>query len=114
MSEVKVEQVDWDLLKAFTGGLFEFKPKAEADRLELIAAFRIEATRTLSAEVEALREFYQAVHDMTCVWADTDRPSSICPHRRDEAEDDDEEDLWDNFVATRARVKALLNKEPAR
>jgi hypothetical protein len=70
--------------------------------------------RALSAEVEALRAFYQAVHDMTCVWADTDRPSSICPHRRDEAEDDDEEDLWDNFVATRARVKALLNKEPAR
>lgn len=58
-------------------------------------------------ELEALRSFFRAVDDMTCVWAGTDRPSSISPSEREEAEDGEEEDMWDAFVAARSRVKAL-------
>lgn len=73
--QVEVTQADRELLEAITGGNFDFKPKAKAERLEMIARHRIEATRALLAEIAS----YKAA--MPTVWEDPAGKGYFCYER---------------------------------
>lgn len=58
----------------------------------------------VSSEVDRLRAFYNVVNEMTHVWADTDRPSSIHPANGDDFDSIEDMHLWQRFVAARAAL----------
>lgn len=108
MSEVKVEQVDREAAASYYEATKSHRTDDHIVKLirhgdhahAMVAAFarhRIEATRALSAEVEALRamllQAHDTMHECTAVLSANDCAT---------------------VAAVMAEVRALLNKEPAR
>lgn len=58
-----VAQADRDLLEAITGGHFAFRPKAEAERLQLLANHRQQPAADLELIARRIVEWVRAVDD---------------------------------------------------
>lgn len=77
----------------------------------IIATYRPRRASTqepATGELQRLRVYHDAVEQMVCVWAGTDRPSSMDENAWENPEPDD--DRWEAFAAAR---KAAALRTPA-